>query len=428
MEEGDLLDTNQFIEINESSITSPPKNPEIKKQFRKYIEDKQNITGRKDVLDTDEYQDDLLIRHGIKYCDDMSSELSKDRYLREKRHAISIDSRARNLVSYQVADGQIYNPETGEYETVYRTIPGYPNANNYAIDLGQTYRQVKSIRLTGAVIPNTDQIINNNNNDIYFQLAYNGDDDDPLIPGVDQFHIIITSGNYTGTDLARSIMATANAEIRAESIDPDTGVPTIGVDVMSVTFDTKTNVFEITIGTNPNPAKDLYFTWTFSIDSIDETKSMYYLLGFETNATVDDEGKLIYVQSFSNQIDVGGGKYSIYRNVRLLTEEYIFLCIKGMGTIEDTMGNVDCFAKILFSIPAGNFAFSTFETNAKIYVESPLNEISSLEISFRRPNKQLYDFNGLDHSLSFEIIEHADYLVSANMNSRRGVGDQTSVI
>jgi hypothetical protein len=422
MESEDLLDTNVFIDTSENTINKPPTDPIIKKRFAKQYEEKKNIVGTKNVLPKDEYNDELLLKHGIKFCDDMSPELSKDRYLREKRHAISIDSRSRNLTTYRVKDGEIYDPDTNTYSDIYRTIPGWSKPNNYYIDFGQVYRSVKSIRLTGAVIPNTDRIVNNGNNDIYFQLAYEGDDDDPLIPGVDQYHIIITPGNYDGTGLAREIASQANAEIQSQSGE------TIGVNIFGVSFNTKSNVFSITIANNPSTTKDLYFTWTFSVDQTDFTKSVYYMLGFDTNATIDDDGDLVYVQSFSNQVDVGGGKYEIYRNTMLLTEQYIFLCIKNMGTMKDTMGNDDIFAKILFSIPAGNFAFNTFETNAKIYVESPLNELTGFQISFVRPNGELYNFNGLNHTLSFEIIEHADYLESANMNARRGVGDKTSVI
>jgi hypothetical protein len=397
--EDDLLETNIFVPDNRQSITQPPSNPKLKQAFRQQYEQRRKSAMPRDVLPNDLYQDALLMEHGIKYCDEMDPNLSKDRYLKEKRHAVSIDSRARDTTKWS-------------------------NPNHYVIELPDTYRQVKSIRLTGAIIPNTDQVINNDNNDIYFQIAYDGDPDDPLTPGVDQYHIIITPGNYTGPDLARSIKATANAEIIAQSGD------TLSVDIMNVTFSDKSMVFEITPITenNPDPSKEVYFTWTFALNTNDAMKSMHYLVGFETNATVDSNGDLIYVQDFSNQVSVGGGKYTIYRNIRLITEEYIFMCIKGMQTLEDTMKNVDTFAKILLDVPGGSFAFNTFETNAMIYANVPLTKLSELEISFYRSNRQLYNFNGLDHTLSFEIIEHADYLVSSNFSSIRGVGDSTSVI
>lgn len=397
--ESDLLETNIFIPDDKQRIEKPPRDPRLKQAFRQQYEQKKNIVGARDVLQDDIYQDALLMEHGIKYCDEMNPELSKDRYLKEKRHAVSVDSRARDTTVWS-------------------------NPNHYKIDLPDTYRQVKSIRLTGAIIPNTDQVINNDNNDIYFQIAYDGNPDDPLTPDVDQYHIIITPGNYTGTDLARSIKATANIEIIAQSGD------TLSVDIMNVTFNDKSNVFDITPITenNPDPTKELYFTWTFALNSVDTIKSMHYLLGFETNATTDDDGSLIYVQDFSNQVSIGGGKYNIYRNIRLITEEYIFLCITGMQTLEDTMKNKDTFAKILLDVPGGSLAFNTFETNSMIYDNVPLTKLNELEIWFYRSNRNLYEFNRLDHTLSFEIIEHSDYLVASNFSTIRGVGDQTSVI
>ncbi len=414
MDPDDLLTTNIFIPDDKATISQPPINPEIKRRFREQYERKRGMVGRRDVLPHDLYQDELLMTNGIKYCDDTNPEASKDRYLKEKRHVISVSSNSRNLTTYTVQTSL----------DQYQTIIGWPNPNHYSIKLTNTYRQVKSIRLIGAVIPNTDQVINNYNNDIYFQIAYDGDPDDPLTPGVNQYHIIITPGNYDGTDLARSIKSTANAEIIAQSGD------TLSVDIINVTYNDKSGVFEIApiSENNPQPTKELYFTWTFSINSSDITKSMYYMIGFETNATVDDDDDLIYVQDFSNQVSIGGGKYVIYRNVRLLTEEYIFLCIKNMETIESTTNNSDIFAKILLDVPGGSLAFNTFEANAKIYPNAPLTDLGELEISFYRPNGQLYEFNGLDHTLSFEVIEHADYLVSSNFSTRRGIGDTSSVI
>jgi len=170
-----LLETNIFVPDDRQSITQPPRDPKLKQAFRQQYEQRRKSAMPRDVLPNDLYQDALLMEHGIKYCDEMDPNLSKDRYLKEKRHAVSIDSRARDTTEW-------------------------PNPNHYVIELPDTYRQVKSIRLTGAIIPNTDQVINNNNNDIYFQIAYDGDPGDPLTPGVDQYHIIITPGNYKGTD------------------------------------------------------------------------------------------------------------------------------------------------------------------------------------------------------------------------------------
>jgi len=427
-----MLDVPRRTTLYDTSILRNVKPLSEKAKFRKQIENKKKNIGLKDVPNGDILDDELLMTHGIKYCDDYQQSTDsngKQRYLKEKRHVINIDSSRRRLVDTTIQNGVIYNELTQTHDPVYETLIGYPEPNSYTFHFGKTYQNIKSIRLISTIIPNTDRVINNNNNDITFKMAYGDDDgadeDDLLTDGIDSYNIIVPLGNYTATELAQKIKSLANTAIK-NAIGS-----TIEIDILNVTFDTKTGIFEISILTNPSVTKTLYFSWDFIPNTSNDDKSLHNLLGFQYHSTEASGNE--YVTSFSNEVDLGGGKTTIYRTVRLLTEEYIFLCIDGLGTVDD-IGNIstqirdNIFAKLLLNVGAGSYAFDTFTSNTMIFDDTTLKNLDKFKISFVRPSGELYDFYGLDHSMSFEFIEYGDYLIDAHYDSSRGVNDRTSFI
>jgi len=73
---------------------------------------------------------------------------------------------------------------------------GYPNPNNYEIELEQRFYNIINIEIISSEFPNTQQIINNSNNKIYWE---NLDDGDYI------YELILTNGNYTPESLKQEI-------------------------------------------------------------------------------------------------------------------------------------------------------------------------------------------------------------------------------
>jgi hypothetical protein len=65
------------------------------------------------------------------------------------------------------------------------------------------------------------------------------------------------------------------------------------------------------------------------------------------------------------------------------------------------------FAKILLDGKPGSTLFNTFVHTKRLYVD-PLNELTTLDISFETPDGELYDFGGLDHSFTIELCTVGD--------------------
>lgn len=75
-------------------------------------------------------------------------------------------------------------------------IQGYPNPNRYQFQLDRTYNKIIQIRLVGSIFPNSQKIINNNNNKLYWR---NLDDGDWI------YQLSIKPGNYSPQKLEKAI-------------------------------------------------------------------------------------------------------------------------------------------------------------------------------------------------------------------------------
>lgn len=113
-------------------------------------------------------------------------------------------------------------------------------------------------------------------------------------------------------------------------------------------------------------------------------------------------------------VGLGGVVYKKIRDSPVNVEnDYINLCIKSRGNSLETTKNTslntidDIFAKILLPGGPGNIFYNSFVSTPKIY-NSPIKELSSLEISFRDKENKLIEFNGYDHSFTIEIEELVD--------------------
>lgn len=204
IDSNDLLGTNEFISIPEK----PSLSDKNKDEFREYYEKEQvrqnevkiNSNINKIELKNVTYnentdQNNLLNTNGFKNVN--IENIASPRSTREKKTLVSIDSRDR-----------------------IKTI--YPKPNYFDIFLGKTYKNVKKIELVSLEFPNTNAVINNNNNMIYWRNQEDIDEDITVtITGKIYYPVYsarLRIGSYTINSLQTEIVKALNSIKRQQGL------------------------------------------------------------------------------------------------------------------------------------------------------------------------------------------------------------------
>jgi hypothetical protein len=111
------------------------------------------------------------------------------------------------------------------------------------------------------------------------------------------------------------------------------------------------------------------------------------------------------------------------RSINLEGANYVFLCSPQLPVLLNTGPVADIFTKITLHQGSGAVLFNSALDIAKIFEDTPLASLSSLEFSVRNYNNTLFEFNDLDYSFSLLITETIDNLSDAGYSSRRGITD-----
>ena len=387
---------------------------------------------------------------------------------------------------------------------------GYPNSNNYIIDIGKTYNNIISARLISMEFPNAEQVINNNigkqNNKIYWN---NIDDGDVL------YNIEVPPGNYTPDTLSTRLEElffnteriitsetlgrtyTKNHYVQV-SINTNTDLvsfsmykeyilnePFVNVSpeiYLNTNFDNNPDDTQYTItiyhpGHNfinsgqkiliSNAIENLgipasifntehvvheiiddnYYTIILPKFNLSNTRNltkggvsvkiyvpdlfrlrfdlqdtMGYLLGFRnpgnqnsiTNyaSVITNNDKYI----LENDINSFGQPISLSNNsIQLSGHNYVLMVINPLNTIKSITPVKDIFAKIQLCDLPGKFLFNSNIDTINEY-DNPINNLSNLEIQFYTPDGDLFDFNGIDHSFTLELITINEIPKMTNIN------------
>ena len=148
----DILSTNVYISKPD---LNPDRTTDSNKEFREYYEKEMKVQSESKLrnrinnielksVNHNESQDDNNIENVQTFNITGKKNTEIDRFTRETKTLVSIDSRDR-----------------------IRTI--YSKPNNFKMFLQQTFTNVKKVELVGLEFPNTDAVINSNNNKIYWQ-------------------------------------------------------------------------------------------------------------------------------------------------------------------------------------------------------------------------------------------------------------------
>lgn len=276
MNYNDLLYTNKFVEDPELRDISI----EEQRRFRKYMEQKKEKQNKElvinelkngkdvsDLLNTNEYNvKDNNMNMGFlpKYSDKhtrslLSGEIlpnsSKNKRITVPRsRVLNIDSRDRDLVKY-------------------------PYPNNFKIDTGKVYRNIRSIRLVALEFPNSDFGFKNTPESVKNVVFYWQNESDKIfsINNVGMmnssymYSVEINPGNYTATSLAEEIQSKLNT-VKRDFIDDE--FVDINEDAnlhsFTVTINVDTDIIELTsllfvVITDPNPISTTSGTGTITV-------------------------------------------------------------------------------------------------------------------------------------------------------------------
>lgn len=192
MDPNDILSTNVYIP---KPNLQPSLSKDSAEEFRRYYEQEMKIESESKVrselrsLTHSETHDDNNIINTQNFNTVGKSNKNIDRFTREKKTLVSVDSRDRMKAIH-------------------------PKPNNFKIFLGQTFTNVKKIELVGLEFPNTDAVINSNNNRIYWRNQEDIDLDITVTTkGVVNYPIYsvqLRIGSYTASTLQTEIISKLN--------------------------------------------------------------------------------------------------------------------------------------------------------------------------------------------------------------------------
>ena len=85
-----------------------------------------------------------------------------------------------------------------------------------------------------------------------------------------------------------------------------------------------------------------------------------------------------------------------------------------------TIGKIkDAFAKIILCDVPGKVLYNTFVQMNYVF-EDPLHELHDLDIAFYTPDGSLFNFNGVDHSYTLEIVTVTDIPEGTGISANTG--------
>jgi hypothetical protein len=153
---------------------------------------------------------------------------------------------------------------------------------------------------------------------------------------------------------------------------------------------------------------------SFVVDSIVDANNFTFQIP-GVISTESTAGGGLYV-SISSAIHGFSGSHSntdadgnILKPLSLAGENYVFLCIAGLGNVVNT-GTVDnIFAKILLNRPPGEILFNSYVPGpGAVFDDGPLPEITSLSILMKTHADAPFIFHGTDFSFTLEVTEFVD--------------------
>ncbi len=247
--------------------------------------------------------------------------------------------------------------------------------NNYIISLDEEYYNVASVELLSAEIPNSEYVINVNNNQIHFQETA------AQVTAGTFFTAEIDIGNYTESEIATELVSKMNS------------TPS------SVSF------YSVTVTDNK-----------YTIES-DLTSGLFNLLFDGGTEKFQETTRIVYKKNSIGELigfdkaDLSGNsEYTSQFITNLNYEKYLYLYITDFDNV-DTLsgyGDSDKYVKISLNVPKSDVVFYSRgrRNDAGNYYKKifdPPISFGKFRIQFKDYNNNFYNFNGLENSFILKL-------------------------
>lgn len=113
---------------------------------------------------------------------------------------------------------------------------------------------------------------------------------------------------------------------------------------------------------------------------------------------------------------------TLSRTINLKGSNYVYICSPEISsTVRNNTGVNDVFSIIKLSEDTGNVIFNSFQTNPKVFYESPLRSLNRISFNVKNSDGSFYNFNNVDYTIGLEIVEIIDVLENTNISSSNNI-------
>lgn len=285
-----------------------------------------------------------------------------------------------NLGSH-LNDPKYPNPAVLVVDSRHRNHYKYPNPAKYTIKLTGVYKEVVSVELVSADIPNSGYTVENSHNKFYFQ------DTAQQVDNETYYTITHPTGNYTISEIVANLESLMNSASTGSTY--------------SVTLDSHT--MKITIAqTAGSGVFNMLFLGSTEVNKYQTVTQLYY--------RKQSMGPIL---GFARADYAGGTSYTAPYTYNLKVDRYVIMNLRSTtdaGRIDSIDGAIqDSFAVVPLDTSINNFLYQKNNDNIandryiKFFSE-PIPEVNEFDIEFLNPDGDEFNFNGHDHVLMFEIV------------------------
>lgn len=345
-----------------------------------------------------------------------------------------------------------------------RNCNKYLHPNNYVYELNTDYKDVISIELAQGCIPRTGYSITEDNNKLYLQEQLGetivitippGNYDENVLamvlqtqlnssPDTQNTYTVIVDEKITRkfnitSSLDNGIFRLLNNCCKCKDLDdvvcndcdsceicrknncnkyiPGSISKNLGFDKVNFLF-ARGSVIRAEV-VNPTTLLihgcNTKFTEEFNTSDKNGVRFTNILDEFYTVLSITDDNTMevtgntgINLKEIKNSL-IYANNYTANNTYDLEDAKYIILEIEHLDNIDSNNKDVDnAYGVIFFTVPqnSNNVIVNGDlpRTGIQKYFNPPLSKLDRLRIRFLKPNGKLYDFNGRDHALEFEII------------------------
>lgn len=253
--------------------------------------------------------------------------------------------------------------------------------NSYTITLKKPLRDVRKIKLVQCSIPNSNYNVSGTKTKIHVTVASSGTEAPDTSGTTSGTTLTLDDGFYEYDDIITILQTLINAEFAGAN--------------MTITLDSLSNKFLFTC--------DRPFSLYFDGGIVDgkrvyRTGSIGDILGFRPanyGSTANGSGAYEIESSYPHNLDL---------------DRYIILKIKGMSRYDSVNKNIqDAFCIIPLDVRTDKFIqnINNIDNESLTYQFAKGSKLQKLVIEFLDWQGNAYDFRGLDHFMTFEVISES---------------------